>query len=89
MKRLKLLPILIMLIAGLITCVIAIVKNFDNAYALTILFIVLLSFYIIGLIARAIIKKVCFIDEVALSEEDEESAEDEMTDEGSTKGDNI
>lgn len=62
MKRLRLLPILIMLIAGLITCVIAVVKKFDNTYALTALFIVLLSFYIIGLIARAIIKKVCFTE---------------------------
>lgn len=61
MKKLRLLPIIIMLIAGLITCIIAVVKKFDNTYALTTLFIVLLSFYVIGLIARTIINKVCFI----------------------------
>jgi len=61
MKKLKLLPIIIMLIAGLITCIIAVIKKFDNTYALTTLFIVLLCFYVIGLIARAIINKVCFV----------------------------
>lgn len=79
MKRLKLLPILIMLIAGLITCIIAVVKNFDNTYALTALFIVLLSFYIIGLIARTIIKKVCF-PKILTTEEGEEVATTEGED---------
>ncbi len=75
MKRLRLLPIIIMLIAGLITCIIAVVEEFDNTYALTILFSVLLSFYIIGLIARAIIKKVCFTEITEnLSEVGEEGA---------------
>jgi len=62
MNRIRLLPMIIMLVAGLITCIVAVVKNFDNSYALTTLFIVLLSFYVIGLIARAIIVKICFTE---------------------------
>lgn len=75
MKKLRLLPMLIMLIAGLITCIIAIVKKFDNTYALITLFVVLLSFYVIGLIARIIINTVCFSEKTVDSKgEGEEGA---------------
>ncbi|WP_099468853.1 hypothetical protein [Konateibacter massiliensis] len=75
MKRIKLLPIIIMLTAGLITCVISFVKGFDNIYALTALLIVLVSFYIIGLIARTVIIKICFPK--PKEEEGEETATEE------------
>ncbi len=81
MKKLRLLPIIVMLMAGLITCIISFLKHYDNIDALTILFVVLVMFYIIGHIARAIIIKVCFPkeeesesedgEEVATSEEEE------------------
>jgi hypothetical protein len=71
MKRLRLLPVLIMLIAGLITSVIAVLKQFDPSDALTTLFFVLLSFYALGLVARAIITKVCFSEPIETSEEGE------------------
>ncbi|PXV93532.1 hypothetical protein C8E03_102300 [Lachnotalea glycerini] len=73
MKRLRLLPMIIMLIAGLITCIIAVVKKFDNTYALTALFVVLLTFYVVGLIARTVIRKVCF----SLKTENESEANEE------------
>lgn len=85
MKKLRLLPIIVMLMAGLITCIISFLKNYSNIDALTTLFIVLLTFYIIGLIARAIILKVCYpkkqenesvdSEEVATSEEEEKQQE--------------
>lgn len=71
MKRIKLLPIIIMLVAGLITCIISFIKNFDNTYALTVLFVVLITFYVIGLIARTVIVKVCFQKKESKPEEDE------------------
>lgn len=74
-----------MLIAGLITCIISFLKNYNNIDALTTLFVVLLTFYIIGLIARTIILKVCFpkkeenesedSEEVATIEEEERQQE--------------
>jgi uncharacterized membrane protein YqjE len=82
MKSLKLLPMIVMLVAGLITCIIAIVKNFDNTYALTSLFIVLLTFYIIGLIARFVIIKVCFPEK---SEDVSEDGEEGTTMEEETE----
>lgn len=78
MKKLRLLPTIVMLIAGLITCIISFLKNYDNVDALTILFVVLVMFYIIGHIARAIILKVCFPkEEESESEDDEEVATSE------------
>lgn len=85
MKKLRLLPIIVMLMAGLITCIISFLKHYDNIDALITLFIVLLTFYIIGLIARTIVLKVCFpkteeneledSEEVATSEEEEKQQE--------------
>jgi len=83
MKKLRLLPIIIMLIAGLITCIIAVVKKFDNTYALTTLLIVLLSFYVIGLIARTIINKVCF---APIEEETHNEGEETATMENEAAG---
>jgi uncharacterized membrane protein len=88
MKKLKLLPIIVMLTAGLITCIISFLKNFDNTYAMTTLFVVLLTFYIIGQVARVVIIKVCFpkkeeseledSEEVATSEEENKQQEENV-----------
>lgn len=88
MKRLKLLPIIVMLTAGLITCIISFLKNVDNTYALITLFVVLVTFYIIGYIARVVILKVCFpkkeeseledSEEVATSEEENKQQEESI-----------
>lgn len=85
MNKLRLLPMVIMLVAGLITCIIAVIKNFDTSYALTTLFVVLLGFYVIGLIARAIIVKICFAEKADDSVEEkseDETSEDETAGEG-------
>lgn len=89
MKRIKLLPEFIMLVAGLITCIIAVVTGMDNSEAVKALLIVLVSFYCLGFVARFIIKKICFPekeDEIEESEEDgEEGSESEEEEQGSTK----
>lgn len=82
MNRLKLLPIIVMLAAGLVTCIISFLKGYDNTYAFTTLFVVLLTFYVLGLIARIVIEKICFpkevenelegTEEMATSEEDKQ-----------------
>lgn len=51
-------PALITLIAGAITCIIDIYRKADLLPSLKRLLLVILIFYIIGLIARAIIRKV-------------------------------
>lgn len=54
----RILPALITLIAGAITCIIDIYRRADLLSSLKRLLLVLVIFYILGLIARAIIKKV-------------------------------
>lgn len=44
----KYLPMVLMLLAGAITCVITLVRHYEQLRALVVLFIVLLVFYLIG-----------------------------------------
>lgn len=53
--KLKYVPAFITLIAGAITCIISIMKQNDVLESLKILLLVLIIFYIIGVIARNII----------------------------------
>ncbi len=74
--KFKNMPLIIMLVAGLITSVMTVIKNYDTTVALTTLFIVLLSFYVLGLIARYVINKICFpIEEDKKEEENSEESE--------------
>jgi len=54
---LDLLPQIVMLVAGAVTCIFALVKQFDGLKSVAILLGVLVGFYIIGLIAKKIIYK--------------------------------
>jgi hypothetical protein len=56
--RIKLLPALIMLVAGAVVCILDIVNKVEIKKSLTKMLLVMVIFYIIGLIARAIINKV-------------------------------
>lgn len=71
-------PAAIMLSAGTVTCIISIVKNMDVYYSLKILLVVLVLFYILGLIARAIIGKVMDDAEAARLLAEEEAAKAEL-----------
>lgn len=50
-------PAFVMLIAGAITGIISILKKFEFLYTLEILLIVLILFYIVGILAKKIIEK--------------------------------
>lgn len=64
------LPAIIMLIAGLITCIIAIATKMEIVSTLKILLAVLVGFYILGLIVRTIFDKTIKIHkEIEISEE--------------------
>lgn len=58
--REKYIPALIMLIAGAITCILDIYRKADLLPSLKRLLLVLIIFYIIGLIAKEIITKALF-----------------------------
>lgn len=58
MMNTRQLPAIIMLIAGLITCVIAITTKMETVVTLKILLVVLLGFYILGLIVKTIFDKI-------------------------------
>lgn len=64
------LPAIIMLIAGLITCLIAIITKIETVSTLKTLLLVLVGFYILGLIVKIIIDKSINIHEkIEISEE--------------------
>ena len=56
--KLEFIPKVITLLAGAIVCIITIVNDMDTTYSLAILLATLIGFYIIGQIAKLIIKKV-------------------------------
>ena len=86
----KQVPVMITLVAGLITCLIGFVMQMETARFVKALVIVLISFYILGCIAKLILDK-NFKEETeeatdeaveeADSEEQEESAEDSTEEE--------
>lgn len=51
----KPLPAIVTLLAGLVTCAVSIIKNFEYTKTLTTLLIVLLSFYVLGSIFKLIL----------------------------------
>lgn len=55
MKKRNLIPLIIMLIAGLISSLISIKNHYDVTRSMMVIFVSMFLFYIIGLIARGII----------------------------------
>ncbi len=51
-------PSIIMLIAGMITCIISIVKQYEINYFITLLIVVLIVFYIIGITVKVLLDKI-------------------------------
>ena len=86
----KQVPVMITLVAGLITCLIGFVMQMETARFVKALVIVLISFYILGCIAKVLLDK-NFKEETeeatdeaveeADSEDQEESAEDSSEEE--------
>lgn len=65
--NLKIVHTLIILIAGLITCIISLINKFAVQDTLILLLVVIIVFYFIGLIAKTLLKRI--IDQVKTSEE--------------------
>ena len=76
--QMKLLPTLIMLLAGAFTSVITWLLGYDSKTAMWILVGVLVLFYIIGLIVQKVIWKF----EKQIAEEEARKAEEEANEEG-------
>ncbi|MCR4651371.1 MAG: hypothetical protein K5662_06410 [Lachnospiraceae bacterium] len=72
-KKLKLLPLFVMLLAGLLTGIITFVMHYDGLRRTWILVGVLLGFYIIGLILQKIIERF----ERQIADEEAKKAEEE------------
>lgn len=52
---LRYIPSLIMLVAGAITCIMAIVRGWDVTYSLVVLLVVLVVFWLLGIVAQKFI----------------------------------
>ena len=79
-ERFKYIPSIVMLLAGFIACITTIVNKYDIIETLIIILVVLVSFYIVGLIIRVLFNKfiiVEVIEEIKESEEAVEGEEDE------------
>lgn len=74
----RLLPALITLIAGAITCIIDIYRKAELLSSLKRLLLVLIVFYIIGLIARGVIRKTLEPKRTTEDHEADSEAEDEL-----------
>lgn len=84
--RTRYIPAGVMLLAGAVTCIISIVQKKDIVKSLIILLVVLILFYIIGLIAKYLVEKILKdfkeneIDVIAdVTEEEEEQVEAESS----------
>lgn len=82
--REKLIPVITMLTAGAITSIICIVQRRDALKSLIILLCVLIIFYIIGRIAKALIYKIIFSQK---PEKIESETPEDITDEELTEND--
>lgn len=74
----KWIPALIMLAAGFVTSVVLILNQYNNTEAFTILLVVLIVFYIIGLIVKAIAGKFLIVEVQEEEQEDVEISESEQ-----------
>ena len=79
----KIIPAVLSLLAGLVAVVVTYINKADIVEILTTLFVVLLSFYILGCIGRVIIDKCMGNEEEETEEEDttEQELENIETDE--------
>ena len=82
--REKMIPLVTMLLTGAVTGILCIWKQYDTLYSLKALLGVLIGFYILGLIARHLYRKVTAEKPVPPTEEEENGEGSELlTQEGS------
>lgn len=66
----KMIPLVTMLTAGAVTCLVCILKKYETLYSLKLLLAVLIVFYVIGRIAKKLLDRVTA--QPAAEDEDEE-----------------
>lgn len=71
MKKTKLIPPFIMLMAGAIASILTFLNHYDIKDMLFILLIVLIIFYILGLVVKKILDTFTVVDEKSVSDEGE------------------
>ena len=71
MKKTRMIPLIVMLIAGALACVITYFKHYKLQSILATVLVVLFIFYIIGYIAMRILNKYTVIKEPSISDEGE------------------
>lgn len=76
-ERFKYIPSIVMLLAGFIACITTIVNKYDIIETLIIILVVLVSFYIVGLIIRALFNKFIIVEVIEVIKESEEAVEGE------------
>ncbi|MDE6209684.1 MAG: hypothetical protein K2M73_08465 [Lachnospiraceae bacterium] len=76
-ERFKYIPSIVMLLAGFIACITTIVNKYDIIETLIIILVVLVSFYIVGLIIRALFNKFIIVEVIEGIKESEEAVEGE------------
>lgn len=86
--KIKYIPAILSLAAGLIASIIAILSKYDTLYIMIITLAALLVFYIAGIIVRNMFRKNFIIDEEeeASDGEDVQNSEDEEKGEGASEG---
>lgn len=77
-NKIKYIPVIVTLLAGAITSIIAIKNNYDGLEAMMTILVVLIIFYILGLILKIIAEKNFIIE---IEEEPEEKSEEEESEE--------
>ena len=80
----KQVPVLITLVAGFVTCIIGFIRQMETTQFIKTFVIVLISFYILGCIAKLVLDK-NFKEETEEATEEAVEEEAEETAEGSTE----
>ena len=76
-------PIIIMLVAGLVTSIVMYVNEYELSVTLKAILIVFFVFYILGLLVEKVLGKYCFAE----SAESESEAEEEQEETEENRGD--
>ena len=85
-NRIKYIPSIVTLIAGFIACLVTIISRYDTVDALVTILVVLVVFYMVGLIIRALFKKFLVIKEDESQKSEEAEGDEDADSEDSSEG---
>ena len=84
----KQIPAVVMLLAGFVTCIVAIFQGIELGKFLRILLLVLIGFYVCGCVIKVILDKNFKEMEEAETEEEEPQEQEEAVEDGSDEEEN-